>query len=123
MRSNILSALEQHIATQLHITAVRAVTHHVNTFPCFTIGDISETRQHEGDGTQFRSLTVLVRGYNYVSSIDDIDALGRALETTIAQFNSFPGLLNCRVTSFETDEGLLDPLGICELVVGIDYVA
>ena len=98
----------------------------INDFPtiCFSGGpaiDYSyiQTRQ------PIRTMRQLLRGYTYSeNSLSDSEALARDIESVVQHFNYFAadlGVINSYVRSIRTDEGLLQPYGVCDVEVEIEY--
>ena len=104
----------------------------VNEFPTIHIGAGSETRQYEGGGFRFRFLRITVRCY--VSDDNDvIEALEELLEdvetvledkdplTYYDSTGASQSTVQTNIISVDTDEGVLEPLGVGEITVEIRY--
>lgn len=98
----------------------------INDFPtiCFSGGpsiDYSyiQTRQ------PIKTMRQLLRGYTYSSdAMRDAEDLARSIEAVVQHFAYFAsdlGVFSSRVQSVTTDEGLLQPYGLCEVEVAIEY--
>ena len=104
----------------------------VDEFPCIHIGAGGETREYDGGGFRFRFLTITVRAY--VSDDDDVVlALEELLEDveTVLEDNdpleytdstgASQSTVQMNILSVDTDEGVLEPLGVGEITCEIRY--
>ncbi len=103
----------------------------VEEFPAVHLNAGSESRQYQGGQYKDRFLNVTVRCY--VNQEDSVDALDELLEDveTILEENSRlryydrMGLeqftQQITIISIDTDEGVLDPLGVGEILLEVRY--
>tara|TARA_Y100000034_G_scaffold136270_1_gene211915 strand:- start:1125 stop:1589 length:465 start_codon:yes stop_codon:yes gene_type:complete len=93
----------------------------INDFPtiCLNIG--SEARSHIGAGVKYGEISLLVRGYvrdeNVLEVADDLlEDIEHILES-LSHLTVFcdKGLVESRIISLVTDEGLFDPWGIIDI--------
>ena len=103
----------------------------IEEFPAIHINAGSETREYLGAGEKFRFLTLTFRCY--VNEDDPVEALERLMEdveTVIETNNPINytdnlGNVQCTIQttilSIDTDEGVLDPFGIGEIITTIQY--
>ena len=104
----------------------------VNEFPTIHVGAGSETREYEGAGFRFRFLRITVRCY--VSDDNDvIEALEELLEDVESVLEDNDPLVytdstgtsqstvQTTIATVDTDEGVLEPLGVGEIVCEIRY--
>ena len=104
----------------------------VQDFPAIQVGAGQETREYEGAGFRFRFLRVTVRCY--VNDNDDVIlALEELLEDveTVLQDNdpltytdstgASQSTAKTTVLSVDTDEGVLEPLGVGEVICEVQY--
>lgn len=103
----------------------------IEEFPAIHVNAGSETREYLGAGEKFRYLTLTFRCY--VNEEDPVEALERLMEDveTVIETNNpinyTDNLGNVRCTiqtsilSIDTDEGVLDPLGIGEIITTVQY--
>ncbi len=104
----------------------------VQDFPAIQVGAGQETREYEGAGFRFRFLRVTIRCY--VSDNDDVIlALEELLEDveTVLEDNdpltytdstgTSQTTAKTTILSVDTDEGVLEPLGVGEVIVEIQY--
>jgi len=101
-------------------------------FPSIQVGAGGETRQYDGGGFRFRFLRVTIRCY-VNDSTDVILALEELLEDVetvmedydpITYFDSTgtsQSTIQTTILTVDTDEGVLEPLGVGEIVVEIRY--
>ena len=103
----------------------------VEEFPAIHLNAGSESRQYQGGGIKDRFLTVTVRCY--VNEEDAQVALGALLEDveTVLEKHSRLTYFDSRFTkqstqqitiiSIDTDEGVLEPLGVGEMIIEVRY--
>lgn len=104
----------------------------VDEFPTIHVGAGAETREYEGAGFRFRFLRITVRCY--VSSDDDVIlALEELLEDVESvledndplEYTDSTGAsqstVQTTIATIDTDEGVLEPLGVGEVTCEIRY--
>ena len=104
----------------------------VQEFPCIHVGAGAETREYDGGGFRFRFLGITVRCY--VSDDDDVIlALEELLEdvesvledndplTYTDSTGASQSTVQTTIASIDTDEGVLEPLGVGEITCEIRY--
>ena len=104
----------------------------VNEFPTIHVGAGTETREYDGGGFRFRFLRITVRCY--VSDDNDvIEALEELLEDveTVIEDNDpltyydstgeSQNTVQTTIGTVDTDEGVLEPLGVGEITLEIRY--
>ena len=104
----------------------------VNEFPTIHVGAGTETREYDGGGFRFRFLRITVRCY--VSDDNDvIEALEELLEDveTVLEDNdpltyydstgTSQSTVQTTIATVDTDEGVLEPLGVGEITCEIRY--
>jgi len=104
----------------------------VNEFPTIHVGAGAETRQYDGGGFRFRFLTITVR--IYVSDDNDVvEALEELLEDVETVIEDSDPLtyydstgasqttVQTTIATVDTDEGVLEPLGVGEITIEIRY--
>ena len=104
----------------------------VDEFPCIHVGAGAETRQYEGGGFRFRFLSLTVRCYT--SDDDDVIlALEELLEDVESVLEDNDPLVytdstgasqstaQTTIIAVDTDEGVLEPLGVGEITIEIRY--
>ena len=103
----------------------------VEEFPAIHLNAGTETRQYQAGGYKDRFLTITIRCY--VQDEDAVKALDEVLEDveTVIEENSrltFKDRNNAdqhthqiTVVSIDTDEGVLEPLGIGEMLLEVRY--
>ena len=104
----------------------------VDEFPTLHVGAGGETRQYDGGGFRFRFLRITVRCYVSDDS-DVIEALEELLEDveTVLEDNdpltytdstgTSHTTVQTTLQSVDTDEGVLEPLGVGEIVLEVRY--
>ena len=103
----------------------------VEEFPAIHLNAGSETREYQGGGHKDRFLSVTVRCY--VQAEDAVEALDELLEDieTVIEDNSrlkYKDRNNAdqytqqiTIISIDTDEGVLEPLGVGEMLIEVRY--
>ena len=104
----------------------------VDEFPTIHVGAGAETRQYEGAGFRFRFIRITIRCY--VSSDDDVIlALEELLEdvesvledndplTYTDSTGASQSTVQTTIATIDTDEGVLEPLGVGEITCEIRY--
>ena len=90
----------------------------------------AETRQYWGGGNKWRFLSITIRAYvNSEDPIEELEELLEDIETVIDANNSLTyrqlgtdaGVSQFTVLSISTDEGVLAPLGIGEMIIEARY--
>ena len=103
----------------------------VEEFPAIHLNAGSETREYQGGGYKDRFLSITIRCYvNEENAQNALNALMEDVETVIeensnlqysdAQNNLF-NVQQITVVSIDTDEGVLEPLGVGEILVEVRY--
>jgi hypothetical protein len=93
----------------------------VNDFPAVAILRPSIQRSHIGASATIDTFSFIIRGYVLTDndSINASEALARDIERIIQSLDS-PIVYSARVLSVETDEGLLSPYGMCDVVCEVN---
>ena len=103
----------------------------VEDFPAVHLNAGSETREYQGGGIKDRFLSVTVRCYvNEENAVDALDALLEDVEATLEdnsrlsytdRTGSSRTTIQITIVSIDTDEGVLEPLGVGEILIEIRY--
>jgi tetrahydromethanopterin S-methyltransferase subunit G len=102
----------------------------IEQFPALHITAGSETREYYGGGQKWRFLTITIRAYvNNEDPIEELEKLLEDIETVIDTNNSLTyrqlgtdaGVSQFTVLTIDTDEGVLAPLGIGEMIIEARY--
>jgi hypothetical protein len=103
----------------------------VEDFPAIHLNAGSETREYQGGGYKDRFLSITVRCY--VEAEDSVKALDELMEDveTVLEDNSRLAYLDrtgttqytqqITIVSIDTDEGVLEPLGVGEMLIEVRY--
>jgi hypothetical protein len=103
----------------------------VEEFPAIHLNAGSETREYQAGGYKDRFLSITLRCY--VQAEDSVEALDELLEDveTVLEDNSRLAYLDrtqttqytqqITIVSIETDEGVLEPLGVGEMLIEVRY--
>ncbi len=100
-------------------------------FPAVHLNPGSETRVYQGGGYRDRFMNITIRCYvNQENSQEYLEALLEDVETVIENNGRLAYLdsrgaqqhtRDIKVLSIETDEGVLDPIGVGEITVEVSY--
>ena len=102
----------------------------IEQYPAIHMAAGAETRQYWGGGNKWRFLTITIRAYvNNEDPIEELEELLEDIETMIDANNSLTyhqlgtnaGVTQFSVLSISTDEGVLAPLGIGEMIIEARY--
>ena len=103
----------------------------VEEFPAIHLNAGSETREYQTGGYKDRFLNVTVRCYvNQEDAVEALDELLEDVETVLEEnsqlrYNDRNGLeqktQQITIVSIDTDEGVLDPLGVGEILIEVRY--
>jgi len=103
----------------------------VEEFPAVHLNAGSETREYQGGGYKDRFLSVTIRCY--VQDEDSVQALDELMEdvetlleensqlTYIDRKNVVQSTQQITIISIDTDEGVLEPLGVGEMLIEVRY--
>ncbi len=103
----------------------------VEEFPAVHLNAGSETREYQGGGHKDRFLSITLRCY--VQAEDAVEALDELMEDveTVLEDNSRLAYLDrtqttqytqqITIVSIDTDEGVLEPLGVGEMLIEVRY--
>jgi len=103
----------------------------VEDFPAIHLNAGSETREYQGGGYKDRFLTITLRCY--VNADDSVLALDELMEDveTVLENNSRLSYTDRQgnthtthqitIVSIDTDEGVLEPLGVGEMLIEVRY--
>jgi len=132
-RTQIINALISHLATNTsiledNISRNYHVLGEVNDFPALTMIPRSEIREHRGAGRKIATFTIQMRAYSHdgdgseiISVSEDLgDEIEEAVDTFAASARTHE-VIESRIISFSTDEGLFAPYGIADLEAQIAY--
>ena len=102
----------------------------IEQYPAVHMAAGAETREYWGGGNKWRFLTIMIRAYvNAEDPIEELEELLEDIETVIDANNSLTyrqlgtdaGITQFTVLSISTDEGVLAPLGIGEMIIEARY--
>ena len=135
--NSIVSKLEDINGTGHFLSSVSDVSprlkfwDEIEEFPAVHVNAGSETREYLGAGEKFRYLTLTFRCY--VNEDEPVEALEKLMEDveTVLETNNpitytdklgrVQSTIQTTILSIDTDEGVLDPLGIGEIITSIQY--
>lgn len=141
-RSNIVEALAEKLknidGSGAYLSDVANNVHphlkfwdEVDDFPALHLNAGTETRDYQGGGYKDRFLSITIRCYvNEENAQYALNALMEDVETVIEENSNLQysdkqnNLFNCQqitLVSIVTDEGVLDPLGVGEMLIEVRY--
>ena len=95
----------------------------INDFPSITFMVGNETREHIGGNIRYATLGINIRGY-VEGDIGIADDLLEDIADVVDNFTDAAcgsDMVDARVISASTDEGLFDPYGICDVIAQFTY--
>ena len=103
----------------------------IEQFPAVHLNAGSETREYQGGGYKDRFLSISIRVYvRQENAVDALDALLEDIETVLED-NSRVAYIDKQgntqythqisILSIDTDEGVLEPLGVAEMLIEVRY--
>jgi len=104
----------------------------VKEFPAVHLNAGRELRTYDGGGFKFRYLTITLRCYveDNEDAVGALDALIEDLETVLEEHDPITyydkngvsqKTVQTTIVNIDTDEGVLDPLGVGEIVIEVQY--
>ncbi len=103
----------------------------VEQFPAIHLNAGSETREYQGGGYKDRFLSVTLRCYvNEEEAQNALNALMEDIETVLEEssqiqysdrMNNVFNVQQITIVSIDTDEGVLEPLGVGEILIEVRY--
>ena len=103
----------------------------IEEFPAVHLNAGSETREYQGGGYKDRFMSVTLRCYvNSEDAVEDLDKLMEDVEVVLEdnsrlQYTDRKGSTQythqITIISIDTDEGVLEPLGVGEMLIEIRY--
>lgn len=103
----------------------------VDTFPAIHLNSGNETRVYQGGGYKDRYLNITIRCYvKETDAVDALDELLEDVETVIEKHGQLEytdkqgntqKTHDILVISIDTDEGVLEPYGVGEILVQVHY--
>jgi hypothetical protein len=103
----------------------------INEFPAVHLSAGMETRQYQGGGHKDRYLPITVRCYvRSENSVEDLEGLLGDIEFLVEEngrlaYQDRTGALQTTrdilISSIDTDEGVLAPLGVGEILLQVEY--
>jgi len=99
----------------------------INDFPAITMSVVDEDREAIGADVHFGNLDLTLRGYvKSENALDACDDLADDMEFVIDGINhtataASKEVVDCKVMSVETDQGLFEPFGIAMVDIEIIY--
>lgn len=126
-KTTIINALIASVSSVTQATGFRGIRflNEINNFPAFYVHNGNERRVHISSGVSYAVLSLTVRGYCWTDNLDAVDAFARDIEFAVQAFyrTNRAVIEELRVTSLQTDEGLMSPYGIIDLTVDVTYQA
>lgn len=100
----------------------------INDFPTILVIPETENRVHSGSGERFGTYNIRIRGYVRGDGetielaedlADDIEFIVESIHNL--EISTTHCIIDVRTLSLTTDDGLLSPFGLCDIVVEVAY--
>ena len=95
----------------------------INDFPSVYLQAGTENRVYDSKGLTTSTLDIMIRVYVHTeSAVEELESTMQDIEFVIYNMDTEKyGIMDVQVASMGTDEGLLDPYGIGEVAVTVQY--
>ena len=95
----------------------------INDFPSVYLQAGTENRIYESKGLTTSTLDIMIRVYVHTeNAVEELESTMQDIEFVIYNMDTEQyGIMDVQVTTMSTDEGLLDPYGIGEVGVTVQY--
>ena len=95
----------------------------INDFPSVFIQAGTENRVYDSKGLTTSTLDIMIRVYVHTeNAVEELESTMQDIEFVIYNMDTEKyGIMDVQVASMGTDEGLLDPYGIGEVAVTVQY--
>ena len=95
----------------------------INDFPSVFLQAGAENRVYDSKGLTTSTLDIMIRVYVHTeNAVEELESTMQDIEFVIYNMDTEKyGIMDVQVASMGTDEGLLDPYGIGEVAVTVQY--
>ena len=95
----------------------------INDFPSVYLQAGTENRIYDSKGLTTSTLDIMIRVYAHTeNAVEDLESTMQDIEFVIYNMDTEQyGIMDVQVATMSTDEGLLDPYGIGEVGVTVQY--
>jgi len=95
----------------------------INDFPSVYLQAGTENRIYDSKGLTTSTLDIMLRVYIHTeTAVEELESTMQDIEFVIYNMDTEKyGMMDVQVSTMSTDEGLLDPYGIGEVVVTVQY--
>jgi len=95
----------------------------INDFPSAYLQAGTENRIYDSKGLTTSTLDIMIRVYTHTeNAVEDLESTMQDIEFVIYNMDTEQyGIMDVQVATMSTDEGLLDPYGIGEVGVTVQY--
>ena len=95
----------------------------INDFPSVFLQAGTENRVYDSKGLTTSTLDIMIRVYVHTeNAVEELESTMQDIEFVIYNMDTEKyGIMDVQVASMGTDEGLLDPYGIGEVAVTVQY--
>ena len=128
-RTDIVAQLRVDLSAIATTSSILKTIDEINDWPAITFTPGNESRTHFGGGIRWGQTLIQLRGYTYDDTVDAMnsaESLARSIEDVVDAFRTAHPSLNVvqmRVLSIRTDEGVMEPYGIADLSIELTYEA
>ena len=90
----------------------------INNYPSISVIHRGERIEHLGGGVRLHRTVYEIRGYTHDESVEQAgESLASDIEHVFEHYRQWADGEDYRITSIQTDGGVLSPLGICIITV------
>jgi len=123
-RNTVISTTIDHLIEQTATRGYRGFRyiHQLNDYPCFCFH--VETESRIWTDAPYGVLKASLRGYTHTETLDGVESYARTIERAVQSLSEEHRelILDARVLSVRTDEGLMLPYGIVDMQIEVLYI-
>lgn len=123
-RYSIINQSISHIAANTNSRGYRGFRyiHQLNDYPCFCFH--VETESRIWTDAPYGVIKAALRGYTHTETLDGVEAYARTIERAVQSLSEEHRelILDARVLSVRTDEGLMLPYGIVDMQIEVLHI-
>lgn len=118
---NILKTFEQHLSSLYPCKREYRWLDQINEFPYITFSSNGDVRTHISSDVRYGVIDLTIRAYVRGEGSQALsDQLLLDIEEHLQSFEH-PQVQDCRILQASTDEGIMEPYGVVDLIVRIAY--
>lgn len=126
-RTDIVAQIRADLSALATCSSILKTIDEINEWPYITFTPGNEARIHIGGNVRWGQTLIQLRGYTYddgTDAMNSAESLARSIEDVVDRFRTAHPALNVvqmRVLSIRTDEGVMEPYGIADLSIELTY--